>query len=196
MKDFKHTIPVLFVLILALIFIGCAKPPDAEKSSAQTASKLASNAGGEQYAPVEMEAGKMLWNAAEGQLKAEKFAEAKVGYIAAKEAFDKAVKTAKTAKQAAVAEVNTAIASLEEGWKTLEANALAIEKKMKTQKEAWDADALLFNEGLQAAKGMVTTDLNGAKAKAAELKALIEKWDKTIQELAAAPEKPAKKAKK
>jgi len=196
MKHFKHTVPFLFVLMLALIFIGCAKPPDAEKSAAQTALNAAKTAGADKYAPVEMEAGTMLLKASEEQLKAEKYDEAKVGYLAAKGAFDKAVKTATTAKQTLIAEVNATVAGLEEGWKALEANALAIEKKMTAQKEAWAADALLFTEGLQAAKGMIATDLAGAKAKAGELKAIIDKWNTTIQELAAAPEKPVKKGKK
>jgi len=196
MKHFKHTVPFLFVLMLALIFIGCAKPPDAEKAAAQTAMNAAKSAGADKYAPIEMEAGTMLWKASEEQLKAEKFEEAKVGYMAAKSAFDKAVKTATTAKQALIAEVNATITSMEEGWKALEANALAIEKKMKDQKEAWDADALLFTEGLKTARGMIATDLAGAKAKAGEMKAIIDKWNVTIQELAAAPEKPAKKGKK
>jgi hypothetical protein len=197
MKRLTHTLSFLFVLMLALfLFIGCAKPPEAEKSAAQTAANLAKAAGGEQYAAVEMEAGKMLWNVAETQLRAEKFTEAKVAYLAAKDVFVKAVNTAKAAKQSAIAEMNKTLTGLEEGWKTVEANALAIEKKMVPQKEAWDADALLFAQELAAAKAAVATDLNGAKAKVEVLKAMIEKWNATIQELASVPEKPQKKKRK
>jgi hypothetical protein len=192
----RFSVLFLFVSLVALIFIGCAKPPDAEKSAAQSALKTATAAGAEKYAAVPFEAGKMLWDESEKQLKAEEFDAAKVGYLAAKTAFDNAAKTAVTTKKAVTDEVTKTVAGLEEQWKAVEAAALAIEKKMKDQKEAWDADALLFAQELQTTKGFIATNLDGAKAKAEELKAMIVKWDTTIKELEKIPEKPVKKGRK
>jgi len=78
----------------------------------------------------------------------------------------------------------------------VQAAALAIEKKMAAQKEAWDADVLLLTQELQAAKGMIVANAEGAKSKAVELKAIIDKWDTTVKELEKVPEKPVKKGKK
>lgn len=196
MKNLRFSVVSLFIFMLALIFIGCAKPPDAEKSAAQSALNAATTAGAEKYAAVPMEAGKMLWGEAEKQLQAEEFEAAKVGYLAAKTAFDKATKSAVAAKKALTDEVTKTVTGLEEQWKTVEAAALAIEKKMAAQKEAWDADVLLFTQELQATKGMIAANAEGAKAKAVELKAMIDKWDTTIKELASMPEKPVKKGRK
>jgi hypothetical protein len=97
-------------------------------------------------------------------------------------------------------EANAAVASLEEGWKNLEATAKKIEKNMKDKKtkDAWAADTKAFAKGLKATKDMVAADPVGAKTKASELKSILDKWDATLKELAAAPAKPetAKRAKK
>ena len=100
------------------------------------------------------------------------------------------------AKKALTDEVTKTIAGLEEQWMAVQAAALVIEKKMATQKEAWDADVLLFTQELQATKGMIAANAEGAKAKAVELKAMIDKWDTTVKELEKVPEKPVKKGKK
>ncbi len=196
MKNLRFSVVSLFIFMLALIFIGCAKPPDAEKSAAQSALNAATTAGAEKYAAVPMEAGKMLWGEAEKQLRAEEFEAAKVGYLAAKTAFDKAAKATGEAKKALADEVTKTIAGLEEQWMAVQAAALAIEKKMAAQKEAWEADVLLLTQELQAAKGMIVANAEGAKSKAVELKAIIDKWDTTVKELEKVPEKPVKKGKK
>ena len=56
-----------------------------------------------------------------------------------------------------------------------------------------------MTEGLDKAKEMIASDPAGAKAKLDELKGMIDNWDNTFKEMAAAaPEKPAapKKGKK
>jgi len=88
-----------------------------------------------------------------------------------------------------------AVAALEEAWKGVEAAAKKVEKKMKDQKAAWEADAKAFGENLKAAKEMIAADAAGAKAKAGELKAVIEKWAAALKELAAPPAKPEAKKK-
>ena len=78
-------------------------------------------------------------------------------------------------------------------WKkagqSIENSVKKIEKKMKDQKEAWEADAKSFADGLKASKEMIAADPLGAKTKAGELKAVVEKWDATFKGMAAGPAK-------
>ncbi|PKN71875.1 MAG: hypothetical protein CVU52_08345 [Deltaproteobacteria bacterium HGW-Deltaproteobacteria-10] len=190
MKYFKYSVSLMVILILSLVFIGCAKPPDAEKSAANAAMTAAGAAGADKYAAADLGAAKKIWDAAEAQMKDKKYNEAKQAYIDAKAAFEKATAAAAAGKKAAVAEVNASLVALEEAWLKLEAGAKNVEKKMKDKKEAWTADATAFAERLKAAKESVAADPIGAKAKIAELKSVIDKWDATFTELAAMPVKP------
>ena len=196
MKHFKYSVSVMMVLALALVFIGCAKPPEAEQKAAQAAMDAAVAAGADKYAVADLEAAKKIWESAEAQVKDKKYKEAKQIYVDAKAAFEKAAAAVAAGKKAATDEANAAVAALEEGWKSIEDSVKKIEKKMKDQKEAWEADAKFFVDGLKASKEMIAADPLGAKTKAGELKAVIEKWDATFKEMAAAPAKPEPKKKK
>ncbi|MBA4421833.1 MAG: hypothetical protein C0390_01885 [Syntrophus sp. (in: bacteria)] len=196
MKHFKYSVSVIMVLALALVFIGCAKPPEAEQKAAQAAMAAAVAAGADKYAVADLQAAKKLWEAAEAQVKDKKYKEAKQVYVDAKAAFEKAAVAVAAGKKAATDEANVAIAALEEGWKGIEDSVKKIEKKMKDQKEAWEADAKSFVDGLKASKEMIAADPLGAKTKAGELKAVVEKWDAAFKEMAAAPAKPEPKKKK
>jgi hypothetical protein len=190
MKCFKYSVSLMVVLALALMFIGCAKPPEAEKAAANAAMTAAVAAGADKYAAADLGAAKKIWDAAEAQMKEKKYNEAKQAYVEAKAALEKATAAVAAGKQAAAAEANTAVAALEEAWLKLDATAKTVEKKMKDQKAAWVADAAAFPETLKATKGLIATDPLGAKAKIAELKAVVDKWDAAFKELAAAPVKP------
>ena len=202
MKHFKYAVSFMMVLALALVFIGCAKPPDAEKSAAKAAGDAAVAASADKYAAADFSAAKNLWDTSEAKMNEKKFEEAKQSYVNAKTAFEKAAGAAVAGKKAITDEVNAAVAGLEEGWKNLETAAKGVEKKMKDKKDAWEADTKVFVDGLKAGKDMIATDPAGAKAKAGELKAIIDRWDAAFKDLAAAPEpakkqaKPAKKEKK
>ena len=201
MKHFKYSVSFMMVLALVLVFIGCAKPPEAEKSAAKAAMGAAVAAGADKYAATDFNAAKTLLDTSEVQMSAKKYEEAKQGYVSAKAAFEKAAVAGEAGKKAVTNEVNAAVASLEEGWKNLETSAKSVEKKMKDQKDAWAADTKTFMDGLKATKDMIATDPAGAKAKSGELKAVLDKWDAAFKELAAAPAakksaKPAKKEKK
>ena len=98
-------------------------------------------------------------------------------------------------KKAATDEANAAVAALEEGWKSIGDSVKKIEKKMKEQKEAWEADAKTVEDGLKASKEMIAADPIAAKTKAGELKVVVDKWDATFKEMAAAPAKPEAKKK-
>ena len=189
---------VLMVLSLLLVFVGCSKPPEAEQKAAQAAMDAAMSAGADKYATADLEAAKKVWDSAESQAKDKKYKEAKESYIAAKAAFEKAAAGVEAGKKALVDQANAALAATQEAWKNLEATAKNMEKKMK-DKEAWTADAKTMTEGLDKTKEMITSDPAGAKAKLDELKGMMDKWDNTFKEMAAAaPEKPAapKKGKK
>jgi len=189
MQHFRYSVLFMVVLAFTFLFAGCAKPPDDEKSAAKAAMDAAVSAGADKYDTADFAAAKNLWDTAESQMNDKKYKEAKQGYIDAKAAFDKATAGAVAGKKAMTDEANAALVDLENGWKDLEAAAQKVEKKMKDKKEAWEADSKTFTEGLQATKDMIATDPAGAKAKIAELKAIIDKWDATFKELTAAPAK-------
>jgi len=198
MKHLKYSLSLIVFLALALVVIGCAKPPEAEKSAAKAAMDAAVSAGADKYAAADLDAAKKLWDTAETKMTEKEYKEAKQVYIDAKAAFEKAAGAAEAGKKALTDEANAAVAGLEEGWKNLEGAAQKVEKKMKDKKDMWDADVKAFAEGLKTTKDMIATDPSGAKTKGGELKAIIDKWDATFKELAAAPAKPEaiKRAKK
>jgi len=196
MKHFKYSVSFLMVIALALVFIGCAKPPEAEQKAAEAAMGSAVSAGADKYAVADLLAAKKLLEAAAAQVKEKKYKEAKQGYVDAKAAFEKAAGAVAAGKKAATDEANIAVAALEEGWKSIEDSVKKIEKKIKDQKDAWEADAKSFVDGLKASKEMIASDPLGAKAKTGELKAVVEKWDAAFKEMAAAPAKPEAKKKK
>ncbi|MFH1912307.1 MAG: hypothetical protein ABIK91_09855 [Pseudomonadota bacterium] len=198
MKHLKYSLSLIVFLALALVVIGCAKPPEAEKSAAKAAMDAAVSAGADKYAAADLDAAKKLWDTAETKMTGKEYKEAKQVYIDAKAAFEKAAGAAEAGKKALTDGANAAVAGLEEGWKNLEGAAQKVEKKMKDKKDMWDADVKAFAEGLKTTKDMIATDPSGAKTKGGELKAIIDKWDATFKELAAAPAKPEaiKRAKK
>ena len=198
MKHLKYSLSLIVFLALASVFIGCAKPPEAEKSAANTAMDAAVSAGADKYAAADFEAAKKLWDTAETKMTGKEYKEARQVYIDAKSALEKAAGAAKTGKKALTDEANAVVAGLEESWTNLEGAAQKVAKNMKDKKDMWDADVKAFAEGLKTTKDMIATDPSGAKTKGGELKAIIDKWDATFKELAAAPAKPVavKKAKK
>jgi hypothetical protein len=195
MKHFKYSVSLLLLLSLSLVFIGCASAPEAEQKAAKTAMDASVAAGADKYAVADLQAAKKLWETAEAQVKEKKYKEAKQNYVDAKAAFEKAAGAVEAGKKAAADAANTAVAALEEGWKGIEDSLKKVEKKMKDQKAAWEADAKSFVDGLKASKEMIAADPLGAKTKASELKAVIEKWDAAFKEMAAAPAKPEPKKK-
>jgi len=194
MKQFRNTLLPL-VLALALAFVGCASPPDAEKAAAKTALDAAVAASAGKYAAADFNAAMKAWNGAEAQMNEQKYEEARQSYVNAKAAFAKAAAAAVAGKKAAMSEATAALAGVEEAWKNLETAAKAVEKRMKDQKEAWEADGKAYADGLKVAKDALNTDPVIAKKLAGDMKAaIIDKWDPIFKELAAAP--PPKKGKK
>jgi hypothetical protein len=196
MKHFRLSVSLLVVLVFTLVFIGCAKPPEAEKQAAKAAMDAAISAGADKYATDSLDAAKKIWDTAESQMKDKKYKEAKQSYIDGKAAFEKAARDVEAGKKAAD-QANAALATLEEAWKNLQAAAKKMEKKLK-DKEAWTTDSKAIKEGLGRTKEMIATNPSQAKAKLDDLKTMVEKWGNTFKEMAAAPGKPeaAKKGKK
>ncbi|MBM4312689.1 MAG: DUF4398 domain-containing protein [Deltaproteobacteria bacterium] len=196
MKHLRYLVSLFLVLSLSLVFIGCASAPEAEQKAAKAAMDAAVAAGADKYAVADLQAAKKLWETAEAQVKDKKYKEAKQSYVDAKAAFEKAAGAVAAGKKAATDAANSAVAALEEGWKSIEDSVKKIEKKMKDKKEAWEADAKSFMDGLKASKDMIASDPLGAKTKAGELKAAVEKWEAAFKEMATAPAKPEAKPKK
>ena len=190
MNHFKCAVSLMIVFALVVVFSGCAKPPEGEKSAAKAAMESATSTGADKFASTDFEAANKLWNTSEAQMTEKKYKEAKQGYIIAKAAFEKAAGAVEAGKKAMADEANATVASLEERWKNLEATTKQVEKKMKDKKDAWTADSIAFVGGLKATKDMIAADPVGAKTKAGDLKSILDKWDATFKELTAAPAKP------
>lgn len=190
------------VVVLSLVFlvVGCSKPPEAEQKAAKAAMDAAMSAGADKYAAADFDAAKKKWEGAEAQVKDKKYKEALQAYNDAKAGFENAAKGVEAGKKAVAEQATAAMAALEGAWKNLEATAKKVEKNMKDKKDAWMADAKAISEGMAKAKEMVASDPVGAKAKLDELKAMVEKWEGALKEMAAAPApakaEPAKKGKK
>jgi len=195
MKHIRLSVSLLVVLALTIAFMGCAKPPEAEKQAAKSAMDAAISAGADKYATDSLDAAKKIWDTAESQMKEKKYEEAKKSYIDATTAFKKVAMDA--GKKAAADQANAALSTLEESWKNVEATAKKIGKKLK-DKEAWTADAKAISEGLGKAKEMIAANPFQAKSKLDELKTMVDKWENTFKEMAAATVKPeqTKKVKK
>jgi hypothetical protein len=196
MKHLRYLVSLLLLLSLSLVFIGCASAPEAEQKAAKAAMDAAVAVGADKYAVADLQAAKKLWETAEAQVTEKKYKEAKQNYVDAKAAFEKAAGAVAAGKKAATDAANSALAALEEGWKGIEDSVKKIEKKMKDKKDAWEADAKSFVDGLKASKDLIASDPLGAKTKAGELKAVVEKWEAAFKEMAAAPVKPEAKTKK
>ena len=190
------------VVVLSLVFlvVGCSKPPEAEQKAAKAAMDAAMSAGADKYAAADFDAAKKKWEGAEAQMKDKKYKEALQAYNDSKASFEKAAKGVEAGKKAVAEQATAAMAALEGAWKDLEASAKKMEKSMKDKKDAWMADAKAISEGMAKAKEMVASDPVGAKAKLDELKAMVDKWEGALKEMAAAPApakaEPAKKGKK
>jgi hypothetical protein len=191
MKHVKLSVSLLLVVTLALVFVGCAKPPEAEKQAAKAAMDAAVSGGADKYAASDLESAKKIWETGESQVKDKKYKEAKQSYIDAKASFEKAAKSVEAGKKALADQAVAAATAVEEAWKNLEAAAKKVEKKMKDKKDAWASDAKAITEGLAKAKEMLAGDPGGAKTKLEELKGMVEKWENTLKEMAAFPAKPA-----
>jgi hypothetical protein len=197
MKQLRLSVPLCIVLALTLAFMGCSKPPEAEKQAAKSAMDAAISAGADKYATDSLDAARKIWDTAESQMKEKKYEEAKKSYIDATTAFEKA--STEAGKKAAADQANGALANVEESWKSVKAMAKKMGKKLKDkEKETWTADAKAIREGLGKAKEMIAANPSQAKAKLDELKTMVDKWENTFKEMAAAPAKPktTKKGKK
>ena len=195
MKHVRLLVLVLVVLALVMVLGSCAKPPEAEKQAAKSAMDAAISAGADKYATDSLDAARKIWDTAESQMKEKRYEEAKKSYIDATVAFNKAFMEA--GKKAVADQANAALATVEKLWKNVEATAKKMGKKLK-DKEAWTADAKAISEGLGKAKETIAANPFQAKAKLDELKTMVDKWENTFKEMAAAPAKPktTKKGKK
>jgi DNA primase large subunit len=190
MKNSKLFMAVIMILALAGMFIGCAKPPEAEKAAAKAAMDTAASAEAPRYASADFAAAMKIWDASEAQMKEKKYGEAKQGYIDAKAAFEKALGAVAAGKKAVVGEVNpdelkAAVASLEEDWRNLHTLARKVEAKLE-KKKLWEIDAKTLGERLQAAKDMLATDPVSAKLKIDALRPSIDSYTKHFKQLEAA----------
>lgn len=190
MRERKVWMIVFAVLLFGMSLGACSSPPEAEREAAKKAMDAALSAGADKYAQADFEAAKKMWDTAESQMKEKKYKEAKQSYIDVKAAFEKAAAAVEAGKKALADQAGTALQALEGTWHKLEAAAKRMDKKLKEKKAAWANDAKAVQEGFGKTKEMIAESPAEAKAKLDELKALIDKWEKTLKEMATAPAKP------
>lgn len=188
-------ISVLLVAFMALLMIGaCAKPPEAEKGAANAAKEKAVAAAADKYAKADFEEANKILDEAEAKMGGKKYDDAKKGYVAAKEAFEKAEGGVEAGKKAVADEVTAALASAGDAWKGVEAGAKKVAGKMAADlKTAWAEDAKKVEEALKGLKDLAGSDPAAAKDKLSEIKAAIEKWEGELKNIAAAPAAKAPK---
>ncbi len=162
---------------------AAADQANAEKEAAKKAMDAALSAGADQYAPAELEAANKMWNAAESQMKEEKYKEAQESYTGAKAAFEKAAAAVQPGKKSVADQAKAALKTVEAEWKKLQATAKKMEKKLKDKKQAWTADAKAIKEGLGRAKKLIASAPAEAKAKLDTLKTMIDRWENTFKEM-------------
>lgn len=184
------------VVAVALAMFGCASPPAAEKKAAEEAVSAARSVGAETYASSDFTAALDALKAAEAQMEAKKYSDAKTAYVKAKELAGKAAAAVETGKTAMKSEVESRLADTEKRWQELEGKVKVVAKKLKAeQKQAWEADAKSVMEALQAAKAAAGNDPVAAKAKLTMVAAALDKWEAEWKALAT-PTKVAKKPEK
>ncbi len=193
MKRSMFFVSLMMTVMLAVVFGGCSKPPEAEKLAAKTAMDAAVSAEAPRYAFADFQAAMKIWDTSESQMKEKKYPEANQGYIDAKAAFEKASGSVAAGKKAVVGEVNTdelkaAVARLEEDWKNLQTLAKKVEVKLE-KKKPWENDSKTFTERLKAAKEMIATDPISAKLKIDALKPFISSYTALFKQLEVATEK-------
>jgi hypothetical protein len=196
MRMIKLSVFVLVVLALGMLWVGCSKPPEAEKEAARKAMDAALSADADKYASADLEAARKVWESAESQMKEKKYKEAKESYIDAKAAFEKAAAAVEAGKKAVANQANGTMKTLEEEWKKLRVTAKKMEKKLKDKKQVWTADAKAINDGLGKTKEMIASAPAEAKAKLDELKTMIDRWETIFKEMATSSSKPKATKKK
>ena len=175
MKGSLRRLIIPATLIVALAGFGCASPPSAEKKAATEAVSAAKAAGAEKYAPGDFAAATDALKAAEDQMTARKYSEAKTAYAKAKEQAGKA---------ATKSQVEQQLAEAGKRWQELEGKVKAAAKKFKAeQKQAWEADAKATAEALQAAKAAAGDDPAAAMDKLAGVVQALEKWEVEVKGL-------------
>jgi hypothetical protein len=182
------------ILAAALTTLGCASPPGAEKKAAEQAVSAARTAGAEKYASTEFAAAADALKAAEGQMGARKYVEAKTTYVMAKELAERAAKAVETGKAVMKSQVEQQLRDAEERWLELEGKAKVGAKKFKAeQKQAWAAAATSISESLQAARATAGDDPASAKEKLDAVVPVLDKWESELKALSAPGKKAGKK---
>jgi hypothetical protein len=152
----KLSVFALMVFAVGMGWVGCSKPPEAEKEAAKKAMDAAFSAGADKYAPADLEAANKVWDTAESQLKDEKYKEAKESYIGAKAAFDKAAAAVEAGRKAAADQAN---AEKEATRKAMDAALSAGADKyasadLEAARRVWDtAESQMKEEKYKEAKG-------------------------------------------
>ncbi|MBP7232473.1 MAG: hypothetical protein KBA28_11145 [Syntrophaceae bacterium] len=178
MVNFRFFLVLLIVFLPGVFFLGCAKPPDAEKAAAKASMDAAMASEAAKYAVAEFDTGRKIWENADILIKGKKYQKARQHYLEAREAFDKAALAAGEGKKTAVVKAQEMIVALEDQWEKLK-NAAAKVKDRKVKK-AWMADEQVFKASLKEAKGLLALDPAAAMGKINELQSIQARWEAVV----------------
>ncbi len=175
--------------------------PEAEQKAAKAAMDAAMSAGADKYAAADFDAAKKKWEGAEAQMKDKKYKEAKQAYNRLpRPALKKLPRAWRRERRLLQSRQPLRWQPLRGHGRIWKPRQKRWKRSMKDKKDAWMADAKAISEGMAKAKEMVASDPVGAKAKLDELKAMVDKWEGALKEMAAAPApakaEPAKKREK
>jgi len=166
------------LLVVALVFAGCAKPPEMEMNAAKTALDDARNSvQADKWAPTEYQQAKSTYDAATAAVEEQnqKFALTR-NYDKAKESFEQAKTESESAKQAAVANKeaakNQANTKLQEASAAIDAarealKAAPVTKDTRADIQLFTADIDGLDQSLGEVRSMISSeDYMGASSKA------------------------------
>lgn len=195
----KNLLVGVMLLVVAVIAVGCAKPPQQEIDAAKAALKAAEDAEAPKYAGAEWDKANQAMSAVNAELEAQqaKFALFR-SYTKAKQLIADATNAANTAKQAGIDgkekaknEAQAAITAVKGAVEQAKALVDSIDKcrrpKPKDFKKDWELkkgqvtgfDAPVADLDAKFAK----EDFLGAKAQADTLKAQVDAWVTEVTEV-------------
>ncbi len=169
---------VTMVALVSVLESGCASPPQAEKTAAADAISAAKAAGAMTNASDELAAATEALTSADARMAAKQFAEAKSGYLRAKELGDKATRVAGTNRTATKSAIDQQLLELARRWEELAGRVKAAGSELKRpQQQDWEADSKTAAEILQVAKALASDDPANARQKLGALAVFMDKWE-------------------
>jgi hypothetical protein len=165
------------VIAIAMIAVGCSKPPESEKKEAESAMNAAMSAGADKYASADFMKAQNLFRDALMKMASKDYGDAKKLYSEAKPLFEKATAQAAEGKKAMIEENVKSMKDVEKGWKELQGKVAKNKKIKPFMNNEWKGDSKMVSDNLRTAKDTNNTDPYNAKLMLTNITNTIAKWD-------------------